>query len=103
MEDWQRFEKKWRNESAHDAFGRIIGRKPRPEEPEWRGGGLRSAVRTIVLTFADGELSDRPAATTVFDLAGSRAAGPQDALSDEVREFCRRRGIPRGAGRRTAR
>lgn len=49
--------------------------------------------RTILLSFAEEASADLPPSTTLFDLAGGRVLGPQDHLSDEVREFCRRRGI----------
>ena len=45
-----------------------------------------------MLTFAD-EAPEAGEGVTVFDLQASCIVGAQDALSDEVREFCRRRGI----------
>ena len=38
MQKWQRFEKKWPNETAHDPFGRIVERPPRPGAPAWLDG-----------------------------------------------------------------
>ena len=35
MRKWQQFEKKWPNEPAHDPFGRIVSRHPRPDAPAW--------------------------------------------------------------------
>jgi hypothetical protein len=35
---WQQFEKKWPNAAAHDAFGRIVSRQPRPDAPAWLQG-----------------------------------------------------------------
>jgi hypothetical protein len=32
---WQKADKRWHNEPAHDPFGRIIKRTERPEPPEW--------------------------------------------------------------------
>jgi acetyltransferase-like isoleucine patch superfamily enzyme len=61
--------------------------------PEWNAAAISGADRTVVLTFAEEEISTVTPPTTVFDLNGSRVHGKQDALSDEVREFCRRRGI----------
>ena len=54
----------------------------------------RSYARVVLLSFDIGALqaASIPVAT-VFDLAGRRVSGVQDAFSDEVREFCRRRGI----------
>ncbi|MBI3784000.1 MAG: E3 binding domain-containing protein [Deltaproteobacteria bacterium] len=50
------------------------------------------AGRQIVLTFTS---QSPPAAdgVTLLDLAAARIAGEQDAFSDEVREFLRRRGV----------
>jgi carbonic anhydrase/acetyltransferase-like protein (isoleucine patch superfamily) len=54
----------------------------------------RSYSRVVLLSFDVGALqaASLPVAT-VFDLAGQEVSGVQDAFSDEVREFCRRRGI----------
>jgi hypothetical protein len=38
MRDWQKFETKWRNQPAHDPFGRIVARKPQPAPPAWLDG-----------------------------------------------------------------
>ncbi len=35
MAKWQRDEKRWPNSPAHDAYGRIIVRRPQPAPPEW--------------------------------------------------------------------
>ncbi len=35
MRKWQRVDKRWHNEPAHDPFGRIIPRAVRPATPEW--------------------------------------------------------------------
>lgn len=32
---WQHDDKRWHNEPAHDPFGRIIDRAPRPDPPSW--------------------------------------------------------------------
>lgn len=61
-------------------------------EPTWPAAATPEG-RCIVLTFADNGVGPLPAGVTVFDLAGGRVIGSQDELSDEVREFCRRRGI----------
>jgi acetyltransferase-like isoleucine patch superfamily enzyme len=58
-----------------------------PETP------LPGRHRTIVLSFNDQRQPDLRSHDTLFDLAGSCVYGIQDELSDEVREFCRRRGI----------
>lgn len=49
--------------------------------------------RLVLLTFCEEENLQPPSGCTVFDLGGARVVGVQDVLSDEVREFCRRRGI----------
>jgi acetyltransferase-like isoleucine patch superfamily enzyme len=61
-----------------------------PEASGWREAGGR---RVIVLAFGGADERDLAPGVTLFDLAAGRVVGPQDALSDEVREFCRRRGI----------
>jgi hypothetical protein len=35
MSKWQRVEKRWPNQPAHDAYGRIVIRRPQPEVPAW--------------------------------------------------------------------
>jgi hypothetical protein len=35
MAKWQREEKRWPNAPAHDAYGRIVVRRPQPAPPEW--------------------------------------------------------------------
>jgi hypothetical protein len=35
MRKWQRMDKRWHNEPAHDPFGRIVNREPKPAAPEW--------------------------------------------------------------------
>ncbi|MBI4519138.1 MAG: E3 binding domain-containing protein [Deltaproteobacteria bacterium] len=52
-----------------------------------------SRARLVLLSFVEGDLPAVTASTTLFDLNASRVSGMQDRLSDEVREFCRRRGI----------
>lgn len=32
---WQRMDARWHNQPAHDVFGRIIDRMPKPAPPEW--------------------------------------------------------------------
>ena len=60
--------------------------------PAWDAAPL-SDQRLVVLSFADAAVATAPAGVTLLDLAASRVVGIQDELSDEVREFCRRRGI----------
>lgn len=35
MRKWQQMDKHWHNEPAHDPFGRIVDRAPRPAAPAW--------------------------------------------------------------------
>jgi len=35
MRKWQRMDKRWHNEPAHDIFGRIVDRVPEPPPPGW--------------------------------------------------------------------
>jgi hypothetical protein len=35
MSKWQRAEKRWPNQPAHDAYGRIVVRRPQPDAPDW--------------------------------------------------------------------
>jgi len=59
----------------------------------WDPGRLTSRSRVIGLTFDAEATTALPVGFTLFDLASSRVSGMQDQLSDEVREFCRRRGM----------
>ncbi len=61
--------------------------------PAWDGPEPAPQQRLVVLTFADATPATVAARVTLFDLAASRVLGMQDEFSDEVREFCRRRGI----------
>jgi hypothetical protein len=61
--------------------------------PAWDPAALPKRRRVVILTFADAPAVVAPPGSTVFDLAAGRVFGTQDELSDEVREFCRRRGI----------
>jgi acetyltransferase-like isoleucine patch superfamily enzyme len=58
----------------------------------WTAGGVAVRSRLVVLTF-NADPGGVPAGVTLFDLANPQVTGMQDQLSDEVREFCRRRGI----------
>jgi hypothetical protein len=35
VHSWQQLDKRWHNQPAHDAFGRVIARTPEPEPPSW--------------------------------------------------------------------
>jgi acetyltransferase-like isoleucine patch superfamily enzyme len=61
--------------------------------PSWEAGTLRPDRRIVVVTFTEATTVTVPPRVTLFDLAASRVVGMQDALSDDVREFCRRRGM----------
>jgi len=59
----------------------------------WDGAGAAERPRTVVLTFDTNPAVALPVGVTLFDLAAGDVSGMQDQLSDDVREFCRRRGI----------
>lgn len=61
--------------------------------PSWETAPHFNQRRTVALTFADDAVLAPAPGVTVFDLRGSRVLGEQDALSDQVREYCRRRGL----------
>jgi acetyltransferase-like isoleucine patch superfamily enzyme len=61
--------------------------------PAWDSAASYPQERVVVLTFVDATTTTVAPQVTLFDLAASRVLGMQDDLSDEVREFCRRRGI----------
>jgi acetyltransferase-like isoleucine patch superfamily enzyme len=61
--------------------------------PLWDSATLPKRRRVVVLTFADAAAPVAPPGATLFDLAAGRVVGIQDELSDDVREFCRRRGV----------
>jgi hypothetical protein len=53
MRQWQRDDKRWHNEPAHDPLGRILTRAPRPDPPSWLEG--RCAMFTPPTIAALGE------------------------------------------------
>lgn len=61
--------------------------------PEWDPAAVLPQRRVVVLSFADQAPITPAPGVTVLDLSQSRLCGEQDALSDEVRECLRRRGI----------
>jgi len=61
--------------------------------PAWEATSPRPEQRLVMLTFTDATTTSVAPRVTLFDLAASRVLGMQDDFSDEVREFCRRRGI----------
>jgi hypothetical protein len=52
MSKWQRAEKRWPNRPAHDAYGRIVVRRPQPKAPEW--------VEVMCAGYADASSSSLP-------------------------------------------
>ena len=61
-------------------------------QPRFERSGLGQA--RVVLTFEAGDAAgDCPDGVVVFDVGAYRVHGEQDAVSDEVRNFLRRRGI----------
>jgi hypothetical protein len=51
MRTWQRMDKRWHNEPAHDVFGRMIDRAPKPAPPEWLDARC-ALVAPVVTTLA---------------------------------------------------
>jgi len=61
--------------------------------PVLQPAGTLPGRRVVVLTFVDEAAPAVAPGVTLLDLQGYRIFGVQDALSDTIREFCRRRGI----------
>jgi hypothetical protein len=55
MRKWQRMDKRWHNEPAHDVFGRIVDRVPKPPPPHWLEP--RCAALPEVMRTGDGSLA----------------------------------------------
>src|SRR5262245_57749325 len=53
MRKWQRMDKRWHNEPAHDAFGRIRERAPMPEAPDWLEARCATLGPVITLNRSD--------------------------------------------------
>jgi hypothetical protein len=51
MRAWQREDKRWHNEPAHDQFGRVIARSPRPEPPSWLAARCAQYPESIIKTL----------------------------------------------------
>ena len=52
MRDWQHEDKRWHNEPAHDPFGRVIARVPRPEPPSWLAARCAQFPASMIRTLA---------------------------------------------------
>ncbi len=61
--------------------------------PSWPAPIAPDRPRTLVLSFTTDPMPSLASGVTLFDLHASRIVGMQDRLSDEVREFCRHRGV----------
>jgi hypothetical protein len=50
MRKWMRDDKRWHNEPAHDPFGRLLSRSPRPEPPSWLEARCALFAPSVVAT-----------------------------------------------------
>jgi hypothetical protein len=48
---WQHDEKRWHNEPAHDPFGRVIERSPRPDPPSWLDARCAAFPSSVIATL----------------------------------------------------
>ena len=51
IREWQHEDKRWHNEPAHDPFGRVIARSPRPEPPSWLDARCAQYPQSMVRTL----------------------------------------------------
>jgi hypothetical protein len=72
VRNWQRDDKRWHNEPAHDPFGRIVNRAPRPEPPSWLESRCAPYPSSALLTLA-GPIG--PACRVLAGLDEDAAAG----------------------------
>jgi hypothetical protein len=52
MRKWQRMDKRWHNTVAHDPFGRILNRVPRPGAPAWLDARCAALTPAFLATLA---------------------------------------------------
>jgi hypothetical protein len=71
MHEWQRFDKRWHNQAAHDPFGRVFTRVERPETPSWLTDRCAALTPSFVAQL-QGPLGD--ACRLLTDLAVDPAA-----------------------------
>jgi hypothetical protein len=64
MRKWQKTDKRWHNEPAHDPFGRIVRRPARPDAPPWLDG------RCAAITPEDVKTLEGPLGAACRILAG---------------------------------
>jgi hypothetical protein len=53
MRQWQRDDKRWHNEPAHDPFGRLITRAPRPDPPPWLEARCAMYPTSMIATLGE--------------------------------------------------
>lgn len=51
MHAWQHMDKRWHNEPAHDVFGRVVDRVPRPAPPGWLDARCAALTREFIATL----------------------------------------------------
>jgi hypothetical protein len=88
---WQKADKRWHNEPAHDPFGRIIKRATRPDTPEWLSARCGSLAPPLAAAI-DGrvgtacrllaELNADPAADAIRATTSSQRANREEVLKD---------------------
>jgi hypothetical protein len=65
MRVWQRMDRKWHNEPAHDPFGRIVGRAPKPAPPDWLEGRCALVAPALVVPVSVAPALAAPAPVTI--------------------------------------
>ena len=91
MEKWEKLDKRWHNEPAHDPFGRIIRRAARPETPAWLDqrcsafaptaiaalpGSLGTACRLLA------QLDEDPAADAIRSATAAQRANSEQLVKN---------------------
>jgi hypothetical protein len=81
MEKWQRYDAKWRNRPARDAWGRIAPRKPPPSAPEWLEAHCASADAVAVV---DVDARTKKACRLLADARASTESMPSAVQAAET-------------------
>ena len=95
MRRWQRMDKRWHNEPAHDILGRIVDRVPKPPPPEWldarcQSMGLSATAAAAPLGTACGILASLDADPTATAARAATAATRAAAEKVEKSTFLTR-------------
>ncbi|NUR52961.1 MAG: hypothetical protein HOQ29_00800 [Acidobacteria bacterium] len=81
MVKWQHAEKRWPNQPAHDAYGRIVRRQPRPEAPSW--------LEPTCAAHDEAALASTPALAQACRLLAGLAADPQAEVIQQQTQTAR--------------